>query len=306
MSRWFRVYDDILDDPKVQMLSPELFRAWVNLLAVASRNAGKLPAVEKLAFALRCSVSDMQSRLDDLIMAGLIDILADGTREPHNWSKRQWKSDDSAERVRKHRAKKHAETSGNVAQAVTSGQVTQNRNADVTVTVTPPDTDTDTDIKDTPLPPDGGLASNDPKPTFDIEALKAFEAYNARALVLGLPQASRLTPDRKRRIVARLRDFGTDGWARALANLDTPFLRGRTDHRFRADLDFVCQPKSFARLHDGGYAAAPVQSSTVGVHDAADRPGPSRHLSIRERTLAAIERGSAIADAHFARLQGSG
>lgn len=27
MSRWFRVYDDLVDDPKVQRLSAELFRA---------------------------------------------------------------------------------------------------------------------------------------------------------------------------------------------------------------------------------------------------------------------------------------
>lgn len=27
MSRWFRVYDDMLDDPKVQRLDPELFKA---------------------------------------------------------------------------------------------------------------------------------------------------------------------------------------------------------------------------------------------------------------------------------------
>jgi hypothetical protein len=141
MTRWFRVYDDILDDPKVQLLSPELFKTWVNLLAVASRNAGKLPPAHQLAFALRLGAQDMQSRLDELILAGLIDIAADGSMEPHNWSKRQWKSDDSAERVRKHRAKKSAETSGNIRQAVTE----TDGNDRVTVTVTPPDTESDTE-----------------------------------------------------------------------------------------------------------------------------------------------------------------
>ena len=66
-------------------------------------------------------------------MVGLLDIREDRKIEPHNWQKRQWKSDDSKERVRKHR---HAKSHGN---------------GDVTVTVTPPesepDTDTDTENK---------------------------------------------------------------------------------------------------------------------------------------------------------------
>lgn len=137
MSRWFRLYDEMLDDPKVQMLPPELFKTWVNLLAVASRNDGTLQPVTQLAFALRVSPTDMQSRLDDLILAGLLDIQADGRIEPHNWKIRQWKSDDSADRVRKHRAMKRDEKQPrNVA-----------CNGAVTVTVTPPDTDTEAETE---------------------------------------------------------------------------------------------------------------------------------------------------------------
>lgn len=134
MSRWFRIYDEALDDHKVQSLSPDLFRTWFNLLCVASRENGVLPTVEKLAFSLRVSIHDMQSRLDELILLGLLDIREDRKIEPHNWPKRQWKSDDSKERVRKHReAKRHC-------------------NDDVTVTVTPPESEsysyTDTNPKD--------------------------------------------------------------------------------------------------------------------------------------------------------------
>lgn len=87
-----------------------------------------------------------------------------------------------------------------------------------------------------------------------LEALEAFNAYNAIALRCGLRQASKLTPDRERKIVARLKDFGMDGWHQALANIEkSQFLTGGTDKGFRADLDFVCQAKSFGKLHDGGY-----------------------------------------------------
>lgn len=129
MSRWFRFYGEALNDHKVQSLSPELFKTWVNLLCVASLNNGLFPSVDRLAFELRVSAHEMQSRLDDLILAGLIDVRSDRQLEPHNWSERQWKSDDSKERVRKHRALK------------------RQRNDDVTVTVTSPDTESDTDTE---------------------------------------------------------------------------------------------------------------------------------------------------------------
>lgn len=102
-SRWFRLYDEMLDDHKVQTLSPDLFKAWINLLAVACRNDGFLPPVEKLAFALRVSAHEMQSRLDDLILVGLLDVRPDKKIEPHNWSERQFVSDSSKERTRKYR-----------------------------------------------------------------------------------------------------------------------------------------------------------------------------------------------------------
>jgi len=100
--------------------------------------------------------------------------------------------------------------------------------------------------EDTPLPPSGG-----PTP---FEALTAFEAYNATALRCGLPQAAKFTPDRKRKIVARLRDYGSDGWSKALANIErSSFLTGTNDRGWRADLEFLLQPSSFAKVHDGGY-----------------------------------------------------
>lgn len=142
--------------------------------------------------------------------------------------------------------------------------------------------------EDTPIPPDGGRVSqaadqiDGGKPNPHTEALRAFEAYNDRALVLGIPQASKLTPTRERSIRARLKEFGSDGWAKALVNLDTPFLRGMTEHRFRADLDFVCQAKSFSKLHDGGYAPA------QGTPDATDRNRPSRYPTKHDRFQAAL------------------
>lgn len=108
-----------------------------------------------------------------------------------------------------------------------------------------------------PLPPASKPHSGSRKPNSGptpLQALRAFEAYNATALQCGLPQASKLTGDRQRKIIARLKDFGPEGWTRALANIEkSSFLTGNNDRGFRADLDFLLQAKSFARVHDGGY-----------------------------------------------------
>lgn len=100
--RWFRFYDAVLDDPKVQRLTPEQFRLWANLLCLANRNDGRLPKPEDAAFSLRMPVAEYGQMLRDLVHAGLFDK-CDGTWEPHNWASRQYKSDSSADRMRRHR-----------------------------------------------------------------------------------------------------------------------------------------------------------------------------------------------------------
>lgn len=103
--RWFRFYDDALNDPKVQRLSPHLFRTWINLLCLASKGDGRLPTVADVAFNLRMSENDAKSAIEDLILAELIDIGVGGAMTPHNWSARQFSSDNSKNRTRKWREK---------------------------------------------------------------------------------------------------------------------------------------------------------------------------------------------------------
>ena len=113
----------------------------------------------------------------------------------------------------------------------------------------------------TPLPPKGGRS--------DLDIVDAFNAYNSVALRCGLPQASHLTPDRRRKIGARLKTHGAQGWRQAMAHLEaSEFLRGANDRGWRASLDFVLQPSSFAKLHDGAYAnrapaKAPVSALAI-------------------------------------------
>lgn len=106
MTRWFRFYDDVVNDPKVQRLSGELFKAWVNILCLSSKNGGRLPPLTDLSFALRIPEDRALAHIEALSAEGLIDSVAEGY-EPHNWNGRQFRSDHvdatNAERQRRWR-----------------------------------------------------------------------------------------------------------------------------------------------------------------------------------------------------------
>lgn len=136
-NQWFRFYSEVLNDHKVQSLEPTVFKGWINLLCLANDCSGRLPEVSEIAFKLRLSVHSARELVDTLVMHGLIDIQPDQSLIPHNWAGRQFRSDTSTERVRKHRQKKQKpdpETDGNV-----SDETQRN------VSVTPPEAETDTD-----------------------------------------------------------------------------------------------------------------------------------------------------------------
>lgn len=142
--RWFRFYAEAMNDPKVDRLAPTLYKTWIKLLCLSCSSGGKLPSIDDIAYQLRISVQDAQSQVDELVLASLIDIDAKGGLHPHNWETRQYVSDTSTERVKKHRRNKF-ETPGNVS---------------CNVSVTPPEqsrADSDTEQKQTKAEPKAEL-----------------------------------------------------------------------------------------------------------------------------------------------------
>ena len=108
MGRWFRVYDDLVHDRKVQDLPSPTFKAWINLLCLASKNDGILPQIADIAFALRLQPPKATHLMQTLTAAGLIDQMPNGDMKPHNWDGRQFKNDNSTDRVQKYREKRKA------------------------------------------------------------------------------------------------------------------------------------------------------------------------------------------------------
>lgn len=135
------------------------------------------------------------------------------------------------------------------------------------VTVTPRDK-CDTPPKEIPptppkeiTPPISPISSDeDMPPQPENPVLKpdeVVEAWNVLADRHGLPKVRRLTDERKRKLATRLRATTFDDWTEAIQAIDrNPWLRGENDRGWRADFDFILQPKSFTKLIEGSYDKA--------------------------------------------------
>jgi uncharacterized protein YdaU (DUF1376 family) len=84
---------------------------------------------------------------------------------------------------------------------------------------------------------------------------EVLEAWQDRMVPLGFPAIRKLTPARRRSLKARMREYpDIDDWQRAFAALErSNFCKGENDRGWRADFDFLLQPKSFTRLIEGSY-----------------------------------------------------
>ena len=133
-NQWFRLYAEFAHDPKVQMLSEVDQRRYIMLLCMRCNGDVTLHETE-IAFQLRITDEQWAETRARLLQRKLITK----DNNPTAWEKRQYASDSSAERVRRHREK------------MRNGDVTlQKRPSNAVDTDTDTDTDisTDVDIKD--------------------------------------------------------------------------------------------------------------------------------------------------------------
>ncbi len=103
---WFRMYSEFATDPKVQMMNEAMQRRFIMLLCLQCGNVlATLHATERetaVAFSLRISEEDCAETKALFLRKGLIDE----DWSIANWDKRQYSSDSSTERSRRHREKK--------------------------------------------------------------------------------------------------------------------------------------------------------------------------------------------------------
>lgn len=122
--KWFRLYNEIIDDPKVAKMKPKTFQFFIFLLCLSSNddhNGVISLSEQEISWRLRMRVKDVKSHID--ILKKLKILTSNPALSFINWSKRQFVSDSSKDRVKRYRKKKC--------------------NVTVTPEVTPPDTDTE-------------------------------------------------------------------------------------------------------------------------------------------------------------------
>ncbi len=130
--KWFRLYSEIKDDPKMLALTDHQFRIWINLLAMASDQPtarGTIPKfpVRGLAASLHTTEQELIEALDMFASDefNLIERREDGSIFISKFADRQYDNPSDQpksvnERVRKHRKQKRIERETSITDTVTN------------------------------------------------------------------------------------------------------------------------------------------------------------------------------------------
>lgn len=237
-ARWFRLYAEFAHDPKVQMLSETDQRRYIMLLCLRCSNGNVTLQDSEVAFQLRISIDEALDTKRVLTEKGLIC----NAWQPTAWDVRQFASDSSADRVRKHRenAKLNAASS-------TGMHKVQRRN----VTVTTPETETE-----------GETESEEGKPSRRSAPCPYDEIINLYMETLpSLPRVLVSNDKRKRLIKKRWSWILTSKKADGTRRAETPeqaldwlrsyfervstnqFLMGDNDRGWKADIDYLMEDR---------------------------------------------------------------
>jgi hypothetical protein len=79
------------------------------------------------------------------------------------------------------------------------------------------------------------------------------EAWNAMADRTGVPKA-KLTPERRKKLSTFIRRHPVDDITEAISAIErSAFLRGENDRSWRADFNWMLEPRNFTKLTEGTY-----------------------------------------------------
>lgn len=273
---WFRMYHEFATDPKVQSMSEAMQRRLLMLLCLRCSNTLVTLQDEEIAFALRISEQDLAETKAIFVRKNFIDE----TWEIRQWDERQFVSDSSALRVKRHREKKKEEAEKAVADSVTKAE--QHR-CNVTATA---QIQNRTDTEQIREAPNGAVTPAAAEDDLEgahtgkvgvtpIPACPVGEIVNAYHDLMPLnPKARVLDDARKKTIRARWREAavmtikpfgyktteqGVSAWKRFFeVCAESLFLTGRTKPTegkppFVADIDFLLSPSGFKKCLENKY-----------------------------------------------------
>ncbi len=248
---WFRVYDSSLHDPKIQNLSPVLFKFLFNLWCVASKNEGEI-SIGDLDYHMRMSKNKSEKLLKELVDLGMVDQIDDEIYSPHNWSERQYESDNSTPRVKAFRDRKRRdkEVEGNGSE--TLQETFPNVSSPVSRNVIEAEAEAE---KNKRL-----VDSAEKTPSIDLAELW-------KTLCPSLPQIRELTPKRKNWLRLRLKEHpNRDWWIDVMEKVESSeFCKGVNAQKWRASFDWLIEnPDNAVKVSEGKYHKPKLAEKSSG------------------------------------------
>ena len=125
--QWFRVYNEILDDPKVAKMDGETFRCFIYLLAISSEketNGIINMSISDISWRIRVPINTLEAAIAYFLDNNIL-TKENGLFVITNWKKRQFASDNVGQRVKRYREKQ-----GNVSSNVSSNVIEAEAEAD--------------------------------------------------------------------------------------------------------------------------------------------------------------------------------
>ncbi len=255
---WFRMYHEFAADAKVQSMPEAMQRRLIMLFCLRCSNALVTLQDEELAFALRITDPELAETKALFMRKNFIDA----GWNLINWDDRQFVSDSSAPRVKKHREKKREEAERAAEEAIKLAE-----KQDCNVTVTPQNrTETDTETDQLLLSPE----TDD-----DVRRCPSGTLVNLYHELMPLnPRVKVLTKARKSAIRSRwieaasldCKPFGYTTKSGGLAAwrtffevcAESAFLTGQAPAQngkpaFIASIDFIFSPAGFAKTLENKY-----------------------------------------------------
>jgi hypothetical protein len=226
---WFRLYNRIIDDPKLKLLAFEDRWHFVALCCLKSTGLLNEPDTDfrtrQIAVALGVQVREL-----DEISRRLREVeLVDEALNPVAWDDLQFKSDNSTERVREYRKKQQKQPRNTVKRS---------RN----VSVTAQETDTEQIKKEEAK---ASRASGDA-----LLPVHVFDEWNERAPRMGKPCVRDRTPSRTQAVKGRIAQYSIDDFVVVFGKIEhAKFLR---DGRF-CTFDWVMKRTNFQKVLEGNY-----------------------------------------------------
>lgn len=271
---WFKFYPgDWRSESALRMVSMGARALWLEMLCIMHESEPRgymvvrdkpLP-MRQLALIAACSLDDVNVLLVELEEAGVFSRTRTGVIFSRKMVRESRVSEEQRQKAETRWEAVRAEKAGEIKSGNADGNAEHHAGSMPISKIPEPEPNPER-ISDADA---SSVVSAKPKPTSrPLDEIKtAFEAWNALADRKRLPKARSLDQARRKAIRSRLADGGLDAWRQALAAVErSPLCRGENDRNWRADLDFVCQPKSWRRLLEGFYGGAvPLALAQAGA-----------------------------------------